>query len=106
MSAIVQQSVVDTVPRMPDPVTLSSAAKLSIRDDKPIMMDYWIGSLSKNVIIGVKEDNSKLLVKSEEEYTSAIANMYKSPSGKEYLIATENSIYIVDIGIQSKRISG
>lgn len=101
MSAISQISV----SRFPDPVTLQHACKLSLVEDKPILMDYWVGSLDKSVIIGVKVDNEKLLVKSAEEYTSPIVKIYKSPSEKEYIIATENSIYLVDIAIESKRIS-
>ena len=68
------------------------------------MLDYWTQSLDKTVLIGVREDNQeKLLVKSEEEYTSPISKIYKV--GKEYIIITENSIYIVDVEIPSKKIS-
>jgi hypothetical protein len=67
------------------------------------MMDYWTNSLDKSVLIGVKENKEKLLVKSEEEYTSPISKIYKV--GKEYIIITENSIYIVDVEIPTKRIS-
>jgi len=89
--------------RLPENSTLQHAAKLSIVEDKPIMMDYWTSSLDKSVLIGVKETNEKLLVKSEEEYTSPIAKIYKV--GKEYIIMTENSIYLVDVEIPTKRIS-
>ena len=67
------------------------------------MMDYWTNSLEKNVLIGVKEDNEKLLVKSEDEYTSPISKIYKVNT--EYIIMTENSIYLVDVEIPTKRIS-
>jgi len=67
------------------------------------MMDYWTNSLDKTVLIGVKENQEKLLVKSEEEYTSPISKIYKV--GTEYIIATENSIYLVDVNIPTKRIS-
>jgi len=91
--------------RLPDNKTLQHAAKLSIVEDKPIMMDYWTNSLDKTVLIGVKEDNQeKLLVKSEEEYTSPISKIYKVC--KEYIIITENSIYIVDLEIPTKKITG
>jgi hypothetical protein len=89
--------------RLPDIKTLQHAIKLSIVDDKPIMMDYWTNSLEKNVLIGVKEDNEKLLVKSEDEYTSPISKIYKVNT--EYIIMTENSIYLVDVEIPTKRIS-
>jgi len=90
--------------RLPDTITLQHAAKLSIVEDKPIMLDYWTFSLDKTVLIGVKENAEKLLVKSEEEYTSPIAKIYKVST--EYIILTENSIYIVDVNIPTKRISG
>ena len=95
-----------TVPngyRLPENKTLQHAVKLAIVEDKPIMLDYWTNSLDKSVLIGVKENNEKLLVKSEEEYTSPISKIYKVET--EYIIVTENSIYLVDTGIPTKRIS-
>ncbi len=99
------QSVVTTPNgyRLPENTTLQHAAKLSIVEDKPIMLDYWTNSLDKSVLIGVKDNKEKLLVKSEEEYTSPIAKIFKV--GKEYIIMTENSIYIVDVEIPTKRIT-
>jgi len=89
--------------RLPENTTLQHASKLSIVEDKPIMMDYWTDSLEKTVLIGVKDTQEKLLVKNEEEYTSPISKIYKV--GKEYIIMTENSIYLVDVQIPTKRIS-
>jgi hypothetical protein len=92
-------------PRLPHAETLSHAIKLSMKEDKPIMMDYWGHSIEKTVLIGVKENKEKLLVKSEEEYTSPIANIYKVGGGLDFIIITENSIYLVDAAIPTKRIS-
>ena len=89
--------------RLPDSTTLQHAIKLAVVEDKPIMMDYWNLSCEKSVLIGVKENQEKLLVKGEDEYTSHISKIYKV--GKEYIIMTENSIYIVDVEIPTKRIS-
>ena len=89
--------------RLPEINTLQHAAKLSIVEDKPIMLDYWTNSLDKSVLIGVKDNKEKLLVKSEEEYTSPISKIFKV--GKEYIVMTENSIYIVDVEIPTKRIT-
>ena len=89
--------------RLPSDVTLKHAAKLGIVEDKPIMLDYWTVSLDKKALIGIRENNEKLLVKSEEEYTSSIVKFYKS--GTEYIIITENSIYIVSSDIPNRRIS-
>ena len=89
--------------RLPSDVTMKHAAKLAIVDDKPIMMDYWTASLDKKALVGAKDTGEKMLVKSEDEYTSGIAKFYKS--GTEYIIITENSIYIVSSEIPSRRIT-
>lgn len=89
--------------RLPEVNTLTHATKLAIVEDKPIMMDYWRGSLDKTVLIGLNENGEKLLVKSDEEYTSTVVKIYKVNS--EYIIMTENSIYLVDNQIQLRRIS-
>lgn len=89
--------------RIPTQLCMQHVFKLAIVEDKPIMMDYWTSSLDKSVIIGVRENNEKLLVKSADEYTSPIAKIFKVET--EYIIVTENSIYIVASDIQNKRIS-
>ena len=89
--------------RLPSDVTLKHAAKISMVEDKPIMLDYWTTSLDKKALIGVKENGEKLLVKSEDEYTSSISKFYKS--GGEYIIITENSVYLVSSDIPTKKIS-
>ena len=89
--------------RLPSDVTLKHAAKIGMVEDKPIMLDYWTASIDKKALIGVKENGEKLLVRSEEEYTSSIAKFYKS--GGEYIIITENSIYLVSSDIPTKKIS-
>lgn len=88
---------------LPSDVTLKHASKLSIVEDKPIMLDYWTASLDKKALIGVRETGEKLLVKSEDEYTSPIAKFYKSNT--EYIIITENSIYLVSSEIPTRKIS-
>ena len=89
--------------RLPENNTLQHATKLAIVEDKPVMMDYWTNSLDKTVLIGVKDGGEKLLVKSEEEYTSPVGKIYKV--GKEYIIITENSIYLVSNEIPTRKIS-
>ena len=89
--------------RLPSDVTLQHASKLSIVEDKPIMLDYWTASVDKKALVGVRESGEKLLVKSAEEYTSPIAKFYKSAT--EYIIITENSIYIVSSDIPTRKIS-
>jgi hypothetical protein len=106
--AIVTQT--DNGYRLPSSETLAFAVKLSISEDKPIMMDYWTSSIDKTVLIGHKTDGvdkknaEKMLVRSEEEYTSPISKIYKQGED-DIIIVTENSIYIVDAKIPSRRIS-
>ena len=91
--------------RLPSTTTLEHVMKLAINEDRPIMMDYWKDSLEKTVLIGQRDDETKekILVRSEEEYTSPIKQILKV--GSDYIIMTENSIYLVDIGIPFRRIS-
>jgi hypothetical protein len=90
---------------IPSTTTLEHCVKLSIFDDKPIMLDYWNESLQNTVLIGVRDnqEQEKILIKSEDEYTSPISKIYKTE--KEYIIVTENSIYLVANTISTKRIS-
>lgn len=89
--------------RLPSDTSLQHASKLAIVEDKPIMLDYWTASVDKKALVGVRETGEKLLVKSAEEYTSPIAKFYKS--GTEYIIITENSIYLVSSDIPTRKIS-
>ena len=89
--------------RLPANNTLQNLSKLAILEDKPIMFDYWTSSLDNDVIIGVREGGEKLLVKSEDEYTSPISKIYKVD--QEYIIVTENSIYVITSEVLTKRIS-
>ena len=89
--------------RLPGQNTMNHAVKLAIVEDKPILKDYWVNSLEKKALIGMNDKGEKLLVKSDEEYTSTVAKIFKV--GDEYIIMTENSIYLVDNQIQVRRIS-
>ena len=82
---------------------LQHVVKIAVVDDKPIMLDYWTDSQENKVLIGVRDNGEKLLVKSEEEYTSPIEKIYKVET--EYIIVTENSLYLVSAKIATKRIS-
>jgi hypothetical protein len=91
--------------RLPAAATMEHAMKLAINEDRPIMLDYWKNSLEKTVLIGQRDDESKekILVRSAEEYTSPIKQILKL--GSDYIIMTENSIYLVDTSIPFRRIS-
>jgi len=100
---IVYKMSTETQYSAPSSQCLQHAVKIAIVEDRPIMMDYWTNSVDKSVLIGVREDGEKLLVKSEDEYTSPIAKIFKVE--EEYIIITENSLYIVSASIPTKRIS-
>ena len=89
--------------RSPSDNTLKHACKLSIDNEKPIMLDYWVKSVEKIALLGVKTGGEKLLVKNEDEYTSPIVKVYKVE--QEYIVETENSMYVVCASIPTKRIS-
>jgi len=89
--------------KLPNQAVWEHVAKLAIVEDKPIMMDYWVESLDKKALIGVRDSGEKLLVKNAEEYTSPIAKIYKV--SEAYIICTENSIYLTSAEIPTKKIS-
>ena len=89
---------------MPSASVLLRAAQLAIDDDKPVYLDYFRDSLEKKCCIGVQPDNTKYLVKSDSEYTSTIQNIFKCETC--YIVATENSLYIVSTDVPVKKIVG
>ena len=88
--------------RLPSNSILAHAVKLAIVEDRPIMLDYWVDSMEKKALIGVRENGEKLLVKNEEEYTSPIAKVFKVDN--DYLVTTENSIYLVSGDIPTRKL--
>jgi hypothetical protein len=86
---------------LPPPSVLLRACQLSITEDKPLYFDYYRESVDKSCCIGVKED-AKYLVKSDDEYTSTIQNVYKCETC--YIVMTENSLYVVSAQIPVKKI--
>ena len=87
---------------IPSNETLQHAVKIALAEDRPILLDYFNASNSGTCFIGVRENDEKLLVKNEDEYTSPISKIYSV--GEEYIITTENSLYIVYSKISNKRI--
>jgi hypothetical protein len=86
---------------VPPASVLLRAAQLAIDQDKPIYLDYYTDSVEKKCCIGVQE-TTKYLVKSDTEYTSSIESVFKCESC--YIVATENSLYIVSADIPIKKI--
>jgi hypothetical protein len=89
---------------LPGATTLLHASRLAIQQDKPIQLDYYVESASAKAFIGEDpETKEKMLVKSNEEFTSLIGKIYKVQ--EDFLILTENSIYIVSGKVQKRRIN-
>jgi hypothetical protein len=86
---------------IPSASVLLRAAQLAVDEDKPIYLDYYNDSVEKKCCIGVQE-GTKYLVKSDSEYTSTIQNVFKCEDC--YIVATENSLYIVSVEIPIKKI--
>jgi len=86
---------------VPPASVLLRAAQLSMAEDKPIYLDYFQDSVDKKCCIGV-QDSTKYLVKSDSEYTSTIQSVFKCETC--YIVATENSLYIVSTDIPIKKI--
>lgn len=91
--------------QVPSATVMAQAAKVAIEHDRPIYLDYYNDSLEKKCCIGV-QDATKMLVKSDTEYTSAITSIMRIKEEKTYLVMTENSLYIVSADIPVKRIVG
>lgn len=91
---------------LPSNLCMQHAVKMSIVDDRPIMLDYWTDSCDKNVVIGVRgsgnREGEKMLVKSSDEYTSPIVKLFKVEN--EFIVITENSLYIVRNDIETQMI--
>ncbi len=88
---------------LPAAQTLLQAAKLAMEQDKPILLDYYADTANKRAFMGEDaETKEKMLVKSQEEFTSLVQKTYKV--GEDYLVLTENSIYLVSGKIEKRRI--
>ena len=87
---------------LPSASVLLRASQLAIENDKPIYLDYFTDSVEKKCCIGVQADNTKNLVKSENEYTSTIQGVFKCETC--YIVSTENSLYIVSADVPIKKI--
>jgi hypothetical protein len=89
--------------QIPSATVMVQAAKVAAEQDRPIYLDYYQDSLEKKCCIGV-QGSSKMLVKSDTEYTSPIETIMRIKEEKTWLVLTENSLYIVHADIPVKRI--
>lgn len=88
---------------LPSVQTLTHASRIAIQQDKPIMLDYYVETAEGKAYMA-EDVNSKesVLMKTTEEFTSLIQKVYKVKD--DYIILTENSIYIVSGKVQKRRL--
>ena len=80
--------------QLPSEKALKHAARVGIEKDKPIMLDYYNETREGKAFMGEdSKTKEKMLVRSEEEYTSLIQKIFKV--GDDFVAETENSIYII-----------
>jgi hypothetical protein len=89
---------------LPGPTTLLQASKLAIEQDRAIMLDYFRQTAQGTAFLGEDPDTKeRILVKSKDEFTSLIKKLYKV--GDDFIILTENSLYIVSGKIQKRKVN-
>lgn len=97
-------SAVPVAEILPSATALLQAAKLSIKDDKPIKLDFYVDTFHQKAFIGedATDPKDKVLVKAKDEFTSTIQKLYKVDT--DFIVVTENSLYVVSGKIQKRRI--
>jgi len=88
---------------LPGVNTLQHAARLAMKEDKPILLDYYMDTHVNKAFMGEdQETKEKMLVKGTDEFTSLIQKVYKVQ--EDYIVMTENSIYVVSGKVQKRGI--
>jgi hypothetical protein len=87
----------------PSATVMVQAAKVALQQDRPIYLDYYEDSVQKKCCIGV-QGTTKMLVKSDTEYTSPIESIMRIKEDNTWIILTENSLYVVSADIPVKKI--
>ena len=89
---------------IPSEKVLMHAARIAVEQDKPILLDYYNDTKNAKAFLGEDPDTKeRILVKNAEEYTSPIQKIFKAAT--DYIVMTENSIYIVSGAIKKKVIT-
>jgi len=103
MSAPVSTNTPAPVEVLPGVNTLQHAARLAMKEDKPILLDYYMDTHLNKAFMGEdQETKEKMLVKGTDEFTSLIQKVYKVQ--EDYIVMTENSIYVVSGKVQKRGI--
>ena len=101
--ALTNQGGIPTT-EIPGDKTMAHAARIAVEQDKPILLDYYNDTKNSKAFLGEDPDTKeRILVKNAEEYTSPIQKIFKAAT--DYIVMTENSIYIVSGAIKKKVIT-
>lgn len=96
--------VITATEALPAHTTLLQAAKIAIEQDRAIMLDYYRQTANATAFLGEDpETKERILVKSKDEFTSLIKKLYKV--GDDFIILTENSLYVVSGKIQKRKVN-
>jgi hypothetical protein len=93
----------------PHTVSLKNASVLSIEQDKPIMLDYYIDSMNGRCRLVKTQDQDTILFKNKDEHTSPLKKVMQvdasrvEGAGFDIICVSENSIYLVHSAILSNR---
>jgi hypothetical protein len=102
--ALTQQGGSIQTTEIPGDKTMAHAARIAVEQDKPILLDYYNDTKNSKAFLGEDPDTKeRILVKNAEEYTSPIQKIFKAVN--DYIVMTENSIYIVSGAIKKKIIT-
>ena len=89
---------------LPSSQTMLQASKIAMEQDRAIMLDYFKQTATGTAFLGEDpETKERVLVKSKDEFTSLIKKLYKTAD--DFIILTENSLYIVSGKIQKKKVN-
>jgi hypothetical protein len=97
-------AIAPTSTALPAAGILLQAAKLAMEQDRAILLDYYEQTGNGTAFLGEDpETKERILVKSKDEFTSLIKKLYKV--GDDFIILTENSIYLVSGKIQKRKVN-
>lgn len=89
---------------LPSAIALLQASRIAITEDRPIQLDYFVDTATGKAFLGEDPDrNENLLFKSADEFTSLVRRVVRV--GPDFLVLTENSIYVVSGKIKKRKIS-
>jgi hypothetical protein len=88
----------------PSEKALVYAARIAIEKDMAIYLDYYCDTRDGRAFLGEDTGSKeKMLVRSDEEYTSPVQKIFRVD--EDFIVITENSIYIVSRNIKKKNIT-